>query len=215
MKVDCPTCDDSFDTEHGMKVHHVGKHGESLAKVDCECETCGEKFTRFQSQVAGNGAVYCSKECKYEQGRVEIECNRCGETVTRPEHRVNRYEGEDGRFCSRDCYLEYRSEGGSRAPGYIDGRFDAPDYYTNYNKTFRENREKALERDEYECTVCAMTNTEHKTEFGSSLHVHHVRPIADFETAGDAHELDNLTTLCLPCHRRWEGIPITPEASKA
>jgi len=77
-----------------------------------------------------------------------------------------------------------------------------------------ESREKAKERDGYECTVCGMSNEEHKEEYGCALHVHHIRPQSSFEHPNDAHNLKNLTTVCYGCHRRWEGVPVFPATAR-
>lgn len=49
-KHDCPSCDEDFDTEHGMKTHHSQTHGESIARVERECENCGEGFEVYKSK---------------------------------------------------------------------------------------------------------------------------------------------------------------------
>lgn len=104
--IECPTCDDTFDTEHGMKVHHTFAHGESLAKQDCTCETCGDTFQEFQSRIERGKGCFCSKECKHRQGRIDVECETCGDTIEKPEHRAERYSRH---FCSKECYLETRA----------------------------------------------------------------------------------------------------------
>lgn len=36
--VDCPTCDDSFDSERGMRIHHTQSHGFKLRRFESEDE---------------------------------------------------------------------------------------------------------------------------------------------------------------------------------
>lgn len=63
-------------------------------------------------------------------------------------------------------------------------------------KTNIEQREKALNRDNYRCTVCG------ETEF---LEVHHIIHRAN----GGTDDLDNLITLCRKCHaEKHKGEPI-------
>lgn len=205
---ECPTCGDSFETSHGMKVHHTLSHGESLVKVECECSYCGDSFKRFKSKVEGVDTLYCSHECKYEDGRVSLTCTVCGEETERLKYRADRYSRH---FCSRECYLELKREGGENAPGWIDGRFSDPDYHADYNKKWRENREAAIERDGHECQICGMTSEGSVARYGRDLDVHHIQPVSTFESPDDAHELENLITLCISCHSRWEGIPLVPE----
>jgi hypothetical protein len=204
---ECPTCNDDFDTEHGMKVHHVQAHDESLAQVECECKNRGKISTEHALRIEAGTGRSSSKGCRYPAPRADVTCENCGSVVERPKHLAKRYH-ED--YCSQECYLEVRRKGGENAPGWIDGRFSDPEYDRDYNKKWREVRPKAIERDRYECQVCGMTEAEHKQKYDASLHVHHIRPVSEFEDVDDAHELSNLITLCLPCHHRWEGIPLKP-----
>jgi predicted HNH restriction endonuclease len=41
--------------------------------------------------------------------------------------------------------------------------------------------------------------------------VHHITPIRDFDTPEEANTLDNLITLCEPCHAQWEGLYLRPD----
>lgn len=173
-----------------------------------DCANCGETIERYPSEFENSDRYFCSRACKHDYGRVAKECERCGTEFKRPEHRAERYTTE---YCSRDCYLAEKEEGGENAPGWIDGRFSDPDYYTRYNQTFLENKDRALERDGYECHICGETSEEHNEEYGTELHVHHITPIAEIDDMAAAHELDNLVTLCLPCHRQWEGVPLKPQ----
>lgn len=208
----CPTCDMSFDTSHGMKVHHVMVHDESLAKKQCTCKNCGKGFEEFQSRIENGRGEFCSKECAYDHGRVAVECVRCGEEIKRPEHRAGRYEQE---YCSRQCYQAEKMESPHKTAGWIDGRTYRPGYNTRYNKRFNENRAVALQRDEKQCQVCGMTSKQHRSEYDMDLHVHHIQPVSSFDEPGNAHSLENLITLCLPHHRKWEGIPLKPEVQNA
>src|SRR5687767_12783288 len=53
---------------------------------------------------------------------------------------------------------------------------------------FRNNRELALIRDGYACTQCGAENP---------LECHHIEPLC----LGGDNSLDNLQTLCKPCHK--------------
>jgi hypothetical protein len=83
--------------------------------------------------------------------------------------------------------------------------------YGNYGGVWDEARKKALERDNRQCRICGFNAQEHKEKYGRSLDIHHIQPSRTFDDQRDAHELSNLITLCLPCHKKWEGIPLRPD----
>lgn len=61
-------------------------------------------------------------------------------------------------------------------------------------------RQRALARDK----VCQDCGLEEK------LHVHHIKPVREFEEPLEAHSLDNLVVLCQYCHPKWEGESTAP-----
>lgn len=65
---------------------------------------------------------------------------------------------------------------------------------------WKQTRESALERDDYECSQCGMGNEEHKDRFGHGLHVHHKKDVSEHEDPAKADNLENLETLCNTCH---------------
>lgn len=75
----------------------------------------------------------------------------------------------------------------------------------NRGHTWPEQREKALERDDYKCQRCRMSNAEHEAEYSQELHVHHIVRYGDFDDHKRANRLTNLITLCRPCHDELEG----------
>ncbi len=64
-------------------------------------------------------------------------------------------------------------------------RKDTPEY--------RKARTEAFARDGRECVKCGETD---------SLEAHHIIPCDN----GGSDDLDNLITLCHPCHKEWEWI---------
>lgn len=84
----------------------------------------------------------------------------------------------------------------------------------DYGPNWQEQRQKALQRDDYRCRTCGAGPDfagHEKPQSGRGLHVHHVRPFRDFgyvpgdnETYRQANRLENLITLCASCHRRAE-----------
>jgi 5-methylcytosine-specific restriction endonuclease McrA len=55
---------------------------------------------------------------------------------------------------------------------------------------WRTIRKEALKRDGFKCQACGAHNCR--------LEAHHVVPVC----VGGANELDNLTVLCVPCHKQ-------------
>jgi len=81
------------------------------------------------------------------------------------------------------------------------------EYYNNHNgKKWDYARNAVLERDSEMCLSCGISQEEHigdDERFGG-LHVHHVDPVRTFEKPEDAHEMNNLVTLCDKHHREAE-----------
>lgn len=183
--------------------------------VQVECEFCNtqyrvpphkEKVTKF-----------CSRECKGKnlakvenpKEHVELECESCGDGFQiPPSHNEQRV------YCSNGCRYEAFQDrfSGQSNPRWKGGVAD-------YGDNWREQRKAALDRDNYRCTRCDMTNTKHREKYNQSLHVHHIEPVRLFENHEKANKLSNLITLCQLCHNRLEGLPIdmsgTPDQRKA
>ncbi len=77
----------------------------------------------------------------------------------------------------------------------------------NYGPNWLEQRRRALERDGGRCQHCGAPQRP-----GRQHDVHHIRPFRTFGYRPDvndhylqANALENLVTLCPPCHRRAEG----------
>jgi len=82
-----------------------------------------------------------------------------------------------------------------------------------YGKNWRQQRQKALERDNCECQRCGISAEEHQDQIGIDLHVHHLTPAREFDDHEERNKLSNLITLCAACHRRWESMPIQPQVA--
>ncbi|HEX6303728.1 MAG TPA: DEAD/DEAH box helicase [Anaerolineales bacterium] len=67
-----------------------------------------------------------------------------------------------------------------------------------YGPEWTRQRELARSRDGYRCQVCGMEENDRAHD------VHHKTPFRAFESAFQANQLDNLTTLCPSCHHRVE-----------
>lgn len=70
---------------------------------------------------------------------------------------------------------------------------------------FGGNRQKALERDNWQCVECGMNQEQHIVIFGRSLTVDHIDGKGR-NSKNPNHRLFNLQTLCCRCHGLKDGI---------
>lgn len=181
----------------------------SKGKVAVDCEVCGESFEVYPYRE--DSARFCSRECKdrnlagktgedtpaWKGSKCEYECQNCGQQFSDYSCR------EERQYCSDECYREASKEmfSGDGNPVWRGGRVD------NYGPNWKDQREKALDRDGHTCQECG-THTDEKE---GALHVHHKKRIGWFKEEYDAPEwyeranrVGNLLTLCASCHLKIE-----------
>jgi len=83
---------------------------------------------------------------------------------------------------------------GSSNPNWKGGFSHEP-----YNLAFRRTREIIKMRDNYECQICGLKESEVQDHFYKSLLVHHINRNKKDD------RLENLVTVCLDCHRQLWG----------
>ncbi|QLH80965.1 HNH endonuclease [Halosimplex pelagicum] len=66
-------------------------------------------------------------------------------------------------------------------------------------------RSAALARDNGRCQDCGSED---------DLHVHHIKPVREFDVPADAHYVENLVVLCKYCHKTWEGRDDRPRLAE-
>jgi len=83
--------------------------------------------------------------------------------------------------------------------------------WRDYGENWKHQRERALKRDDFVCQTpgCEWSQTDHRSEFGTGLHVHHIRPLSSFADNDEvdferANRLENLVTVCVQHHHLWE-----------
>lgn len=127
----------------------------------------------------------------------------------------------NGPFCSRDCLAKHRSEemkgndismSGEEHPFAQDPENnpmygvrgeDHPNWKGGYDQDFREGpewyhtRNDVLDRDSEQCQDCGLPREDHRETFDRDLEVHHIKPVSE---GGPKYDMDNLVTLCVPCH---------------
>ena len=176
-----------------MKIHHKRVHGESIAKVESECNNCSSTFEYYESD--GRKGEYCS-DCvgQWDNGHsadmIESECPQCGRVK---EFKPFQYRQRKTDYC-RSCW----DRTGENNPNWKGGNINY------YGEDWKEIREQVRQRDGNICQVCGAT----EEDFGVKPHVHHIEPVRSFEKANDAHTMSNLIQLCPVCHGKAEGDKI-------
>lgn len=163
--------------------------GESMESK--MCESCGSSFRYYPSVGTRR---FCSTACANEvrKRQVEVTCPNC-------EKSFERWASLDTQYCSMACW---GSDNWS-SDGYA------------YSGGWDRQRKKALQRDQYECVVCGISDETHRRRFGYGLDVHHKTPLRLFyqwdKPPEDAHVLRNLVTLCRTHHPDASGTTVAPE----
>ena len=160
--------------------------------VEVKCAECGKTVTRQRTSTAKN--FYCGRECadKAQTGARSVRwrggilepraCSICGKVVQR-----SKYCKTEMTVCSRECLSISMTK---RDPLSRRARYEK-----SRSKDFTKDlRSRVKTRDNYTCQLCDAT----QGELSSYLAVHHID--------GDGHHnnLENLITLCCPCHA-WAG----------
>ena len=211
--IDCPSCEKSFNTEHGKNIHHSSVHNKSLVKESTSCEICSNKFEYYPSCKQGKYCESCVNNEDYRntdglesqrglseeenpnyRGGEYVECEFCNNKKWQSPSEL---ENKDRYFCSTSCLarwrsVKYRGEGN---PFWKGG------YNLDYSGEWWAVKKKALQRDNYTCQICGAT----KSSDGRNCDVHHKTPIREFENSEDAHYLENLIVLCRSCHSSVEN----------
>lgn len=174
------------------------------------CDLCGEETRlekrRWKKQKERDGRVFCSRNCRREFLKREEWrwfCYVCGESL--------KWTGRDV-VCSDEC-IKWAQKWREHYPvEKREYRIKIPERTLPFQgELWRQQREHAIDRDEYECKICGMGRDKHQDVFGRDLAVHHKKPRRKFNTAEEAHQLENLVTLCDRCHGLVEGSAIELE----
>lgn len=139
-----------------------------------------------------------------EKDKVEVTCAWCGEEFEVYPYRL---ETTDNFFCDYGCEGEWLSKNihGEDHPLYKGGG----EWKNKMGSQWHVKREKCLERDNYQCTICGMSQSKHIEETGRGLDVHHIEPRENFykdeeRNIDEANKMSNLVTLCREHHLKAE-----------
>ncbi len=167
------------------------------------------KMSETMKEKAENGELYAQKNEDFKEmmsrrmsgsnsprwNRVKRECGNCGADVKVPRHKL---DVNDNHFCDRDCYWSWRRDvkpiSGEKNYNWQGG------YEYNYGDNWKEQRQKALDRDNGKCQICGAADNVN----GWDLDIHHIVPFREFSDYREANKLKNLVALCRSCHLQVE-----------
>lgn len=158
--VECDYCDRTFDTKQGYYSHKGHAHPEK-ARVEVECEWCGDTHERPKCHVEEKN--FCDDDCykswhsenrvgenasNWKGGKRVVECEWCGDDF---EVYPNRHD--DVRFCGSKCSTKARSEyfSGENGPGWKGGKGEFECDYCG--TSFRRHKSNV---DGYDQTFCGL-----------------------------------------------------------
>ncbi len=219
----CERCGTEFFCEYARKYcsreclkASTSQTGESNpnyrgGKTSTTCELCDTEFEYYESTKKG---LYCPScvvnetwrkvpklmqkdNPQWKDGKTTLTCDVCERSFKRYPSQIQ----SETTVCSRDCLNEWLSEEftGEGHPNWKGGGNQ------EYGPGWKEARERALERDRYQCKLCGTT----QADLSRKPDVHHIIPVRLFEASQshnikEAHILHNLICLCPSCHRRAE-----------
>ncbi len=159
--------------------------------IEKDCIICNRIFSVpfGRRNVVNTCCKYCQNlvlSWRKNQGRY-ILCKMCDKPIWVMPSRNHK-------FCSRKCH--------SLAMSVFPEEMNLQILQTGRKKYYGSNwisqRKRTRKRDEYTCQRCGIT----EKEYGHELSVHHKTPFVYFETYLEANQLENLVSLCEPCHRK-------------
>lgn len=156
------------------------------------CKLCGKEIVMNDRHYK---RIYCD-DCLSEwrkhlpSKRIHTNCAYCGAPL---EVIPAVYQKNKFNYCNVDCMAKHYSliYTGENSPSWKGGKGH------HYIGGFWSARRKVRERDNFTCQLCGIT----EEEYGQQLSVHHIKNYRDFEDKEEANQLDNLISLCEPCHR--------------
>jgi len=195
VKLTCPVCNSTFERSPG----HIKKNKHSFCSRDCQYKartmgiskrTITKPYT--YTPESKQAMLEASRKPKGKRKHHWMICTNCGKRFDDPSYGRKRKSGQT--FCSLDCCNEFRT--GENNPAWRGGH---PAYY---GKKWKRLRRETRKRDQNTCRRCGILSKSRNHD------VHHIKPVSSFEDPDDANYLDNLITLCHPCHQlvEWKGL---------
>jgi ribosomal protein L37AE/L43A len=131
----------------------------------------------------------------YSGVSVIIFCDRCGKRGNkRYASQIDNLNSEN-QYCSRDCAIE------DRDIDYINKPLKSRSGKL-YGRGWNKISKKVKKRDRYTCQKCGKNKANDES---AVIQTHHKISVRFFDSPEDANQLDNLTTLCISCHRQTDA----------
>lgn len=170
-------------------------------QVAFNCLTCNTSFSVPPSRVGK--AKFCSHTCYTEHKKTTKKTNSvcdlpgCNNAFYKaPSLKLK----HDYSYCSRDCYSTHSSligkMSGKNNPNWT-GLSDKHKRKKYYGPDWLTQRRASRKRDDYTCQECGIK----EDAYGQELSVHHIKPFVLCEDYLEANKLENLLSVCEPCHR--------------
>lgn len=218
-----------YKDEDWLWQEYVGK-GRTTTDIaddfDVTHQTINYWLDKFGIEKRTRGFREGERNPAWAGGDTEFTCPWCGSAFTVSQADLHQ-ERKHGPYCSRECHYAHKSEllagdgnhqygvrgkendtygrTGEDHPMYGVRGEDHPAWKGGHDQSWRDGpkwrdaRREALERDDFECARCGMSREEHDERFSRDLEAHHITPVFD---GGEKFDVDNLVTLCQPCHKR-------------
>jgi 5-methylcytosine-specific restriction endonuclease McrA len=182
--------DNTLNMEYSLSMKR--QYTKRQPPVEKTCIICGSSFSVLAHELRIKPHRCCSEECyrTYQKKASPQPCKGCGkEIIVAPwQQRRRKY----GVFCSHKCYGLWRTEHlqGPNSPLWKGG------LVIYYQGSWKKQRQATKRRDRFTCQDCGVS---HPPKSGALI-AHHIVPYNSFDDSILANKLENLTTLCRPCH---------------
>jgi hypothetical protein len=125
---------------------------------------------------------------------------------------------EQGEFTThpyRRVFGSWRTALQAADPDYLENHQQSDTEAVPFGLNWPQIHEEIIACDNESCLRCGMDRKTHCDRFGRDLRVHNRIPRRRFyshpdRSIGEPNVPSNLLTLCIPCHRRLERLPVQP-----
>lgn len=205
MTVNCPECSKSFSSESDMKRHQAQVHPTeekfknkdwlkakyhdeklSTGEIADLCDTYGQKIGYWLRKYD------IPRRCNSEATELEWKKSTNREVAIR--------EMKPSGWSHTE---ESKRKIGKANSGENNGMWKE-EVESSFGQRWSRKREEVIERLGPYCRVCKIKRHEHQQKYGVDLNIHHIIPRRKFKNVNEANRDDNLTVLCLSCHKSAE-----------